>query len=132
MEIMRRRSAIVGGLCALLTLATACGGGGQSAPARTTVRATVTAVPIAVHVVAWPPKAVAAFKKPWIEGCATSPERGTSKAKCTTLFVCLEGSFDVSEFTRLSVGYFAGGALPARDRAGVVACFARAHLHPTG
>jgi hypothetical protein len=131
-EIMYRRGAIVGALCALLSLASACGGGGQSANARTTFRATATAVPIAVHVVAWPPQAVAALKKPWIEGCATSPERGTSKGKCTILFDCLEASFSVTEFTRLTVGYFAGGGLPTRDRPAVVACFARAHLHPTG
>jgi hypothetical protein len=85
-------------------------------------------VPTAAHIVAWPAQAVAAFKKPWIQGCATSPKGGTSNAQCTALFDCLELKFNVAEFTRLTVGYFQGGALPTRDRASVVGCLARAHI----
>ena len=120
------------GICLLATLVSACGGSARSTSGPPTSRSTTTSASVALTAVAWPPQAVAALEKPWIEGCSASPSGGTSKGRCTTLFTCLRESFGVAEFERLSVGYFQGGALPTRDRARVVGCFSRAHIVPSG
>jgi len=131
--IRRRSAAAIMGTCALVVvLVSGCGGYARGANALSTAQSTRTAVRSALHVAAWPPRAVAAFKKPWIEGCAASPAGGTSKPRCTILFNCLRDSFNVAEFERLSVGYFQGGALPTHDRARVVGCLSRAHISPSG
>jgi hypothetical protein len=122
--------AMFGGLCAALVLLSACGGAGHSAATRSTHAP--TPAPARSHVAAWPARAVAAFKTPWVEGCASSPEGGTSRTRCTTLFNCLKDRFTIVEFERLSVGYFQGGALRAQDRAGVIGCLSRSHIAPSG
>jgi hypothetical protein len=107
-----------------------CGGASQSAPA--TTQSASTPGSTRPQVAAWPPRAVAALKKPWIQACATTPEKGTSRGRCSTLFECLEQKFSVHEFVLLTAGYFQGGALPTRDRPRVVGCFSRAHITPSG
>jgi hypothetical protein len=113
-----------------MALLCACGGARQSAPATTRSASPLASSPS--RVAAWPGQAVAALKKPWIQACATTPEKGTSRARCTTLFECLEQKFSVHEFVVLTAGYFQGGALPSRDRPSVVGCFSRAHITPSG